>query len=210
MGRSADVRVRRLRSEDDGDGVVLCRLAPGAEYEHPSARPSCVLVLEGALDIGRDAGARVATAGTYTPLDSPVLRAADDAALLLVLSGRALGRETRNLRGSSEWRPAGEGMVALPLGEKTTEAELAERTVAAVRVEPAARVPRHHHPTAHLFLYLDGDVDDKIVFPDGRHDHVVRHPGDFVVYPFPVEHELSSRTGCTIFFVHEPVLYSAS
>lgn len=27
--------------------------------------------------------------------------------------------------------------------------------------------------------------------------------GDFVDYPFPVEHQTFSRTGCTLLFVHE-------
>ena len=47
------------------------------------------------------------------------------------------------------------------------------------------------------------------VMPDGRREVITRRPGDFVVYPFPIEHELSTPTGCTILFVHEPVLYTS-
>jgi hypothetical protein len=203
------VRVLHLHHGEAGDDVVLCRIEPGAEYAHQRARPTNVLVIDGEVTIGSGAGSTAAPAGTYTPLGGRTITGADRGpALVLVLSGPALGIETKSLADPDGWLGVAPGIQFLPLGEATTAPELAERVVAAVRLAPGGHAPRHEHATVHRFVFLEGEVDDCVIHPDGTRELTRRYRGDLVAYPFPVEHELSSPTGCEIFFVHEPVLYS--
>ncbi len=77
------------------------------------------------------------------------------------------------------------------------------RYVALAYFEPGASAGMHHHATAHMFLFLDGEADDVIVYPDGRREVCVRRKGDFVEYDYPVEHFTYSRHGCLILFEHD-------
>jgi hypothetical protein len=101
----------------------------------------------------------------------------------------------------------GAGLLSMVLSDLPVDGDLAERVVGFAHIDAGSSVAPHPHATAHIFLFLEGEADDEIVFPDGRRDVALRRRGDFVVYPFPVEHHLFSRTGCSIFFVHEPLLY---
>ena len=72
--------------------------------------------------------------------------------------------------------------------------------VATREPEPGSAAPRH----AHRFLFLDGEADDELVFPAAPRRTARRVRGDFVDYPYPIEHQTFGRTGCTILFLHEP------
>ncbi|MEU7168291.1 hypothetical protein AB0A70_27215, partial [Streptomyces morookaense] len=80
-----------------------------------------------------------------------------------------------------------------------------ERVVGLSYFGPGSSSPRHPHRTAHRCLFLDGEADDELVFPDGSRHTAHRAKGDFVDYPHPVEHQTFSRTGSTIVFLHEPI-----
>jgi hypothetical protein len=206
---TAGVWLRRLRSESEGDGVVLCYLEPGAGHAHDSECPTNLLVLAGSITIEDGAAARPVHTGTYTPVGSQAIRAGHDGpALGLLVSGPALGSETKVLGSPRDWMGTGAGLLSMLLSDMPVEGDLAERVAGFAHIDAGSSVAPHPHATAHIFLFLEGEADDEIVFPDGRREVALRRRGDFVVYPFPVEHHLFSRTGCSIFFVHEPVLYS--
>jgi quercetin dioxygenase-like cupin family protein len=198
-----------LRSGPDCDGIVLCHLEPGATYKHDDTRPTNLLVLNGTIAVGAQPSARVAHAGTYTRMGIDPLRVEvhDAPALALLLSGPGLGDVTSRFGSPPGWISASPDMQVLPLSGPHADEELAERVVGFAHLEPGGSVPDHPHSTAHIFVFLDGEAEDEITLPDGRKEEAQRHRGDFVVYPFPAQHRLTSRTGCSIFFVHEPVLY---
>ncbi len=201
--------VRRLRSEDGGDGVVLFYLEPAAAHSSDSERPTNLLVLAGSVTIEDGANAPTLWAGTYAPVGSHTFRAGQQApAVGLLISGPGLGSDIKVLGNPRDWMRAGPGLLSLPLCDAQLEGDLAERVAGFAHVEAGSSVGSHPHATAHIFLFLEGEADDEIVHPDGRRDVAQRRRGDFVVYPFPVEHCLFSRSGCSIFFVHEPLLYS--
>jgi hypothetical protein len=205
----AGVWLRHLRSESEGDGVVLCYLDPGAGHASNSERPTNLLVLAGTIAMGDGPVAEMVLTGTYTPVGSQAIRAGPDGpALALLVSGPALGTETRVLGSPRAWLRTGPGLLSVLLSDWPVEGDLAERIAGFAHIEAGSSVAPHPHATAHIFLFLEGEADDEIVFPDGRREVALRRRGDFVVYPFPVEHGLFSRSGCSIFFVHEPVLYS--
>jgi hypothetical protein len=206
---TAGVWLRRLRSEAEGDGIVLCYLEPGAGHASDSDRPTNLLVLAGAVAIGAGLVAQTVQTGTYTPVGSQAIRArADGPALGLLLSGPGLGTEPRILGSPRHWLRTGAGMLSMLLSDFPVEGDLAERVAGFAHIEVGSSVAPHPHQTAHIFLFLEGEADDEIIFPDGHRDIAHRRRGDFVVYPFPVQHQLFSPTGCSIFFVHEPVRYS--
>jgi hypothetical protein len=148
-------------------------------------------------------------AGTYGPVGSQALRAGPGGpALVLLVAGPALGTDTKVLGRPGDWLRTGAGLCSVLLSDLPIKEGLAERVAGFAHIEAGSSVAPHPHATAHIFLFLEGETDDEIVFPDGRRDVALRRRGDFVVYPFPVEHSLFSRTGCSIFFVHEPLLYS--
>jgi hypothetical protein len=200
--------LRALRSESSGDGVVLCYLEPGVVHRTNSERPTNLLVLRGSLTIGNSPTSRLAHSHTYTPLGSESMGAAQESpALAILVSGPGLGTETKSLRSPRDWIRAGPGLLSIPLCDIHPEGDLAERVVGFAHLEPGGSVPSHPHATTHIFVYLEGEADDEILFPDGRREVAQRHPGDFVTYPFPVQHRLFSRNGCSIFFLHEPISY---
>jgi hypothetical protein len=203
------VWLRRLRSESEGDGVVLCYLEPGAVHASDSERPTNLLVLAGSIAIGVSPIAEAVLTGTYAPVGSQAIRARPDGpALALLVSGPGLGTETKVLGSPRDWLRTGAGLLSVPLSDFPVEGDLVERIAGFAHIEAGSSVAPHPHPTAHIFLFLEGEADDEFVFPDGRREVALRRRGDFVVYPFPVEHRLFSRIGCSIFFVHEPLLYS--
>jgi redox-sensitive bicupin YhaK (pirin superfamily) len=201
--------LRNLRSEREGDGVVLFYLEPAAAHSSDSERPTNLLVLAGSITVEDGATAATLRAGTYAPVGSHTLRAGQDSpALGLLVSGPALGSEIKVLGNPRDWMRASPGLLSVPLCDAQLEGDLAERVAGFAHVEAGSSVGSHPHATAHIFLFLEGEADDEIVHPDGRRDVAQRRRGDFVVYPFPVEHCMFSRSGCSIFFVHEPLLYS--
>jgi hypothetical protein len=205
----AGVWLRRLRSESEGDGVVLCYLEPGAVHASDSERPTNLLVLAGTVAVGDSPIAEPLHTGTYTPVGSQAIRAGQDGpALGLLVSGPALGSETKVLGSPRDWMGTGAGLLSMLLSGMPVEGDLAERIAGFAHIDVGSSVAPHPHATAHIFLFLEGEADDEIVFPDGRREVALRRRGDFILYPFPVEHRLFSRTGCSIFFLHEPVLYS--
>jgi hypothetical protein len=209
LAEAAGVWLRRLRSEGEGDGVVLCYLESGASHASDSERPTNLLVIAGSVAIGDGAAARTLQPGTYAPVGSQTLRAGHDGpAIGLLISGPGLGSNIKALGGPRDWMPAGAGLLSVPLCDAHSEGDLAERVAGFAHIEAGSSVGAHPHATAHIFLFLEGEADDEIVFPQGRRDVARRRRGDFVVYPFPVEHRLFSRSGCSIFFVHEPLLYT--
>jgi hypothetical protein len=205
----AGVWLRRLRSESEGDGVVLCYLDRGAVHTSDSERQTNLLVLAGTVAIGDSRLEEAVQTDTYTPVGSQTIRAGpDEPALALLVSGPALGKETKVLGSPRDWLRTGAGLFSVLLSDFPVEDDLAERVAGFAHIEAGSSVAAHPHATAHIFLFLHGEADDEIVFPDGRREVALRRRGDFVIYPFPVEHSLFSRTGCSIFFVHEPLLYS--
>jgi hypothetical protein len=205
---TAGVWLRRLKSEGGGDGVVLFYLEPGGAHKSNSERPTNLLLLAGSVAIEDGPLSRLVHSCTYAPVGQESIRTTQDApALGVLISGPALGNETRSFASPRYWVRLGPGLLSVPLCETQTEGELAERVVGFVHVESGGSVPSHPHATAHIFVYIDGEADDEIVFPDGHLETAQRRKGDFVVYPFPVEHRLFSPTGCSFFCFHEPLLY---
>ncbi|HEY4456653.1 MAG TPA: hypothetical protein VGN81_20245 [Pseudonocardiaceae bacterium] len=188
-----------LRSGDDS--FTLPRLGRGAELELPGDR---VLVLEGELGIGgvvHRVGAYRAVEGV---LSSPSM------CLALVLSGKRLGAPADDVFSPEGWVESGPGQWFRLLLDVAFDENFDERLVGLSYFEPGSTAPRHPHPTAHRFLFLDGEADDEWVLPDGTRQTAHRSRGDFVDYPYPVEHQTFSRTGCMILFLHEPISTPAS
>ena len=147
-GETPGVWIRCLRSEDDGDGVVLCHLEPGAVHEHQSERPTTLLVLDGMVDVGDGRDAWTAPTGTYAPLGDAAIAASDQRpAVALLLSGPRLGEESKSIGSPRHWKAVGAGMVVLPLADMVTEGEHAERTAGVMYLEPGGHVPLHTHAT---------------------------------------------------------------
>lgn len=186
-----------------GDAFSLLRLAPGGTATVPISDLDRVLVLAGPVEVP---GSGRHHRGDYlAPTPASVdLHAPDGEAVLLRLTGPDLGDPVRDVFGPAGWFAASPGLWAkLLLPMPAAPDEFDERLVGLSYLEPGAASDRHPHPTAHRFLFLDGEADDEVVFPDGRRDLVTRRAGDFVDYPTGVEHRTHSRTGCLILFVHE-------
>ncbi len=103
------------------------------------------------------------------------------------------------------WTGAGAGLWFRPLFFPAAGMSFDERVVGITYFEPGAVAARHAHRTAHRFLFLDGEADDEVLYPDGTRETTRRRRGDFVDYPYPVEHQTFSRDGCLILFLHEPI-----
>ncbi|MFE3178827.1 cupin domain-containing protein [Amycolatopsis sp. NPDC059090] len=174
-----------------GDSFTLVRLGAGAALPDPGDR---VLVLEGTLAHHR-AGAYLAADGA---LSSP------DGCLALSISGERLGEPAEDVFGPSGWQKSSPGLWFRLLLDVAFDETFDERVVGLSYFEPGSFSARHPHPTAHRFLFLDGEADDELVFPDGSRVTARRARGDFVDYPAQVEHQTFSRGGCLILFLHEP------
>ncbi|GAA4532926.1 cupin domain-containing protein [Amycolatopsis samaneae] len=196
--RIPGVWTKELLSSPHGDSFSLLRFGPGAEFAVPGSPDDRILVLDGELSIG-GVGAYRALPGDGT------LLAGSGGALALVLKGERLGAPAADVFGPDGWRESSPGVWFRLLLDVTFDENFDERVVGLSHFEPGATAPRHPHPTAHRFLFLDGEADDELVFPDGTRQTAHRVKGDFVDYPYPVEHQTFSRTGCTILFLHEPV-----
>ncbi|MFD2470230.1 cupin domain-containing protein [Amycolatopsis silviterrae] len=175
-----------------GDSFTLVRLAAGAVLPEPGDR---LLVLEGAIAHHR-AGAYVAPDGALSSTDG---------CLALSISGERLGDPADDVFSPAGWRNSSPGQWYRLLLDAAFDETFDERLVGLSYFEPGSFSPRHPHPTAHRFLFLDGEADDEVVFPDGTRTTARRARGDFVDYPVQVEHQTFSRSGCLILFLHEPV-----
>ncbi|MBX7553245.1 hypothetical protein ABZX95_21915 [Streptomyces sp. NPDC004232] len=115
----------------------------------------------------------------------------------------AAGNSGRRRVGSVGGQQSGPGQWFRLLLDVAFDEHFGEQVVGLSCFEPGSFSPRHPHRTAHRFLFLDGEADDELVFPDGARHTAHRAKGDFFDYPHPVEHQTFSGTGCTILFVHE-------
>jgi hypothetical protein len=194
--------VKELLRSDGGDSFTLLRLGGGAELALPGSGDDRLLVLDGELACGsgpvRRAGAYcgVPTAGTGV-LSSPV------GCFALLLTGRRLGDPADDVFSPDGWTQSGPGQWFRLLLEVALDAGFDERVVGLSYFEPGSTAPLHPHHTAHRLLFLDGEADDELVFPDGARRTARRRRGDFVDYPYPIQHQTFSAAGCTILFVHE-------
>lgn len=182
-----------------GDSFSLLRLAAGATANtgSPDGR---ILVLEGDLSA---AGTRHGRGAYLAVPDGPVT--SDVGALAVVLDGERLGDPQDDVFDPSGWVESGPGLWIRLLLAVTLDEGFDERVVGLAHFEPGSFSSRHPHPTAHRFLFLDGEADDEVVLPDGARLTASRGKGDFVDYPHPAEHQTFSRTGCTILLAHEPL-----
>lgn len=203
--RVPGVWTKELLSSTDGDSFMLLRLGQDAEYEVPGDADGRILVLEGELSISAGGErARLHRSGAYCALPAGVV-SSPGRCLALVLTGERLGVPADDMFGPDGWRESGPGQWFRLLLDVTYDGSFDERLVGLSYFEPGSAAPRHPHQTAHRFLFLDGEADDELVFPDGTRQTAHRRRGDFVDYPYPIEHQSFSRTGCMILFLHEPV-----
>ncbi|MCQ4045082.1 cupin domain-containing protein [Streptantibioticus rubrisoli] len=202
------VWTKELLNSAQGDSFSLLRLAAGGECALTGSAEDRILVLDGRLSIAADGTGRAADhrSGAYAALpgDRNVVSSADGA-LALVLTGRRLGAPADDVFSPQGWQESGPGQWFRLLLDVTFDENFDERVVGLSYFEPGSSSPRHPHHTAHRFLFLDGEADDELVFPDGTRRTAHRSKGDFVDYPHPIEHQTFSGTGCTILFLHEPI-----
>ena len=97
----------------------------------------------------------------------------------LVLTGERLGSPAVDVLSPQGWQESGPGQWFRLLLDVSFD----EWLVGISHFEPGSAAPRHTHRTAHRFLFLDGEADDEIVFPDGTRHTAHRRRGDFVDYP---------------------------
>lgn len=189
-----------------GDGFVLIRLAPGAETVLEVSDLDRFLVVSGSVEFHGEEEPVAGRSGDYlAPAGSSVtVRATEQAAVVLRLTGPRLGGSSSDAYGPDGWFPAGPGVwaklfVPLPADLSTFD----ERIAGLTWFEPGAVSDRHPHPTAHRFLFLAGHAHDEMIFPDGRRETIDRWAGDFVDYPTGIDHRTHTPGGCTLLFVHE-------
>jgi hypothetical protein len=194
------VWTKELLTSGHGDSFALLRLDRGAKVELPGAESDRILVLDGEISVGGE-GSHLS--GAYRAL--PAVVSTGTRALVLVLRGERLGAPVDDVFSPQGWSEAGPGQWFRLLADVKFDESFDERLVGLSYFEPGSSAGRHPHPTAHRFLFLDGEADDELVFPDGTCHTVHRAKGDFVDYPHPIEHQTFSRTGCTILFLHEPL-----
>jgi hypothetical protein len=200
---------KELLNSGEGDAFSLLRLAAGGTSRPAGSADDRILVLDGALSFadGDGPGGRTLHKGAYAALPATGGTTVTSAggALALVLSGRRLGPPAEDVFGPQGWQRTGPGQWSRLLLDVVLDESFDERVVGLAHFEAGSFAPRHPHRTAHRFLFLDGEADDEWVLPDGSRHTARRAAGDFVDYPFPIEHQTFSRTGCTILFLHEPL-----
>jgi hypothetical protein len=205
---------KELLRSDHGDSFTLLRLGHSAELEPPGSAEDRILVLDGELTFptGREGElARVRRTGAYCalpPAGTSVL-SSPSSCLALLLTGQRLGTPADDVFSPDGWRQSSPGQWFRLLLDVTFDTDFDERVLGLSYFEPGSAAPRHPHHTAHRFLFLDGEAHDEVVFPDGTRQTAHRRRGDFVDYPYPIQHQTQSITGCTILFVHEPLRASS-
>lgn len=208
-GRVPGVWTKELLNSAQGDSFSLLRLAAGGNFTRAGHKDERVLVLDGRLSIapGTTGPAAEHRPGAYAALPGGghAVVSSSDGALALVLSGKRLGNPADDVFSPEGWLESSPGQWFRLLLDVAFDEDFDERVVGLSHFEPGSFSPRHPHRTAHRFLFLDGEADDELVFPDGTRHTAHRAKGDFVDYPYPIEHQTFSRTGCTILFLHEPV-----
>jgi quercetin dioxygenase-like cupin family protein len=207
--RAPGVWTKELLNSAQGDSFSLLRFAAGGEFTLAGSADDRILVLDGRLSIaaGRTGSAREHRTGAYAalPAGGQAVVSGADGALVLVLTGERLGAPADDVFSPEGWLESGPGQWFRLLLDVTFDENFDERVVGLSYFEPGSSAPRHPHRTAHRFLFLDGEADDELVFPDGTRHIAHRTKGDFVDYPHPIEHQSFSRTGCMILFLHEPI-----
>jgi hypothetical protein len=201
-----------LRRPPRGDGFALIQLEAGVAWNLPAGSADRLLVLDGDAQIsenGTEHEPTLARRGAYVDVSSALRLSTTSGALMLLISGEHLGSAVPNIWSPGGWREVGRGMWVRPLLTEVLDGDFEERVAGVVHIEPGGAVDLHHHRTAHLFLFLDGEADDEVIHLDGTREVFSRRCGDFVEYPYPVDHRSFSRTGCTILFVHEPISAAA-
>ncbi|MGW1287474.1 hypothetical protein ACWDBD_30300 [Streptomyces sp. NPDC001118] len=200
---------KELLNSARGDSFSLLRLAAGGGLALAASADHRILVLDGRLSIaaGGTGPARDHRTGAYAvlPGEGDAVVSSSDGALALVLAGKRLGAPADDVFSPQGWLESGPGQWYRLLLDVAFDETFDERVVGLSYFEPGSSSPRHPHRTAHRFLFLDGEADDELVFPDGTRHTAHRARGDFVDYPYPIEHQTFSRTGCTILFLHEPL-----
>jgi quercetin dioxygenase-like cupin family protein len=199
---------KELRRPSRGDHFVLVQVAAGVAWSAPAGIADRLLVLEGEALLSKDGAGEptVARRGAYLDVSSSALElSTTSGVLILLISGEHLGGPVDDIWSPGGWLDVGRGMSVRPLLMEQLDGSFEERVAGVFRLAPGGGVDFHAHPTTHLFLFLDGEADDEVVHPDGTRDIATRRRGDFVEYPYPVDHRSSSRVGCTILFIHEPV-----
>ncbi|MFD9818845.1 hypothetical protein [Streptomyces violascens] len=208
--RLPGVWTKELLNVPQGDSFSLLRLAAGGTCTRKGATDDRLLVRDGRLSLTADGPgpARDHRTGAYAalPVNGDTVISSTDGALALVLTGKRLGDPADDVFGPDAWAQSGPGQWFRLLLDVTFDEDFDERIVGLSHFEPGSFSPRHPHRTAHRLLFLDGEADDELVFPDGMRHTAHRARGDFINYPHPVEHQTFSRTGCTILFLHEPLL----
>ncbi|ATL68945.1 cupin domain-containing protein [Nocardia terpenica] len=202
--RVPGVWVKRLLHAPGGDSFTVLRFERNAEHELAGSPDGRILVLEGDIAIPDRAGVTIRHhAGAYCAVpDDGGGVSSPSGCLVLLVTGARLGAPGDGVFDPGGWLESGPGQWFRLLSDDVT---FDERVVGLSYFEPGSFSPRHSHRTAHRVLFLDGEADDEIVFPDGTRRTARRAGGDFVDYPYPIEHQCFSRTGCTILFVHEPL-----
>ncbi|BFO21933.1 hypothetical protein SHKM778_83210 [Streptomyces sp. KM77-8] len=204
------VWTKELLRSASGDSFTLLRIGHGARFRLPGSADTRILVLDGELVVStgdEQEQGRVHRSGAYCglPAGGTALIASPERCLALMLNGERLGDPAEDVFGPDGWHEWSPGQWSKALLEVKLDQNFDERIVGLAHFEPGSVAPRHPHQTAHRFLFLDGEADDELVFPDGTRQTVHRVRGDFVDYPYPIEHQSYSRTGCTILFLHEPI-----
>ncbi|QIS13606.1 hypothetical protein [Nocardia arthritidis] len=197
-----DVWTKELLRRDHGDSFTLLRLGFGAKFELSGSANDRLLVLDGEFTAAdREQTYR---RGAYCAGGADVL-SGHAGCLALVLTGDRLGAPAADVFSPDGWLESGPGQWFRLLLDVTFDEHFDERVIGLSYFEPCSTAPRHPHRTAHRILFLDGEADDELVFPDGTRRTAHRMRGDFVDYPYPIQHQTFSGTGCTILFAHEPI-----
>lgn len=208
--RVQGVWTKELLRSADGDSFTLLRINHGARFELSGCADDRILVLDGELVIttgNEREQARRHLGGAYCglPVGGTAVVSSPNRCLALMLTGERLGNPADDVFGPDGWQESSPGQWFKLLLDVKFDENFDERVVGISHFEPGSAAPRHPHRTAHRFLFIEGEADDELVFPDGTRQTAHRTRGDFVDYPYPVEHQSFSRTGCTILFLHEPV-----
>ncbi|MGQ4514149.1 cupin domain-containing protein [Streptomyces sp. DW26H14] len=204
------VWTKELLRSPDGDSFTLLRIGHGAKFELSGGADDRILVLDGELVVSAGDEQEEGTShrsGAYCglPAGGTAVVSTPDRCLALILNGERLGDPADDVFGPDGWHEWSPGQWSKALLEVEFDENFDERIVGLAHFEPGSVAPRHPHQTAHRFLFLDGEADDELVFPDGTRQTAHRARGDFVDYPYPIEHQSFSKTGCTILFLHEPI-----
>ena len=198
--------VKELRRPALGDSYSLLRLDAGSSFDLTGKAVDRILVLEGEAHVERAAGAeggKASRRGAYLDVFQPV--SSVPGCLMLLIGGPQLGDPAEDVFSPAGWSSFAPGVWSRSLTAGPLVGDMAERVIGIAYIEPGGTAALHEHITTHIHLYLDGEADDEMVYPDGTREVVLRGKGDFVEHDYPIRHRTFSRPGCMIFFDHEPV-----